>query len=420
MKHPEAYRVYLVMNAVVTFASALMFTVMAIYYVVQVKMDPLQLVLVGTAVESTIFIFEIPTGIVADMVSRRLSVIAGMFILGAAFVLEGSLPVFAAILLAEALRGVGETFLSGAKEAWLAGEVGDQYVGTVMLRSGQLDRLAGIAGIIASVALASLQLNLPIVIGGGLYLALGVFLALRMREHGFSPTPREERTTWQTMRHTFREGRQVVRRSQVLLMLLGVAFVAGAASEGFDRLNEAHLLTNFTFPLAGTFQPVVWFGVIGVAGDLVSLAVTEVVRKRLEAISRVPIATARALRILSSFMITAAIVFGLAGSFALAVVMLMLHGLCRSVIRPLYNAWLIQNVDPAVRATVLSMVGQTDAIGQVAGGPGIGLIGSLVSIRAAIVSAGVLLAPVLLLYSRASHAARDVPQNELDLPIYTG
>jgi DHA3 family tetracycline resistance protein-like MFS transporter len=200
-------------------------------------------------------------------------------------------------------------------------------------------------------------------------------------------------------------------------MLLGVAFVAGAASEGFDRLNEAHLLTNFTFPLAGTLQPVVWFGVLGVVGALVSLTVTEVVRKRLEAISRAPIATARALRILSSFMITAAIVFGLAGSFALAVVTLMLHGLCRSMIRPLYNAWLIQNVDPAVRATVLSMVGQTDAIGQVAGGPGIGLIGNLVSIRAAIVSAGVLLAPALLLYSRASHAARDLPQNELDLPL---
>jgi len=54
----------------------------------------------------------------------------------------------------------------------------------------------------------------------------------------------------------------------------------------------------------------------------------------------------------------------------------------------------------------------------VAGGPGIGLIGSQVSIRAAIVSAGVLLAPALLLYSRASIAVRDAPRDEADLPIY--
>jgi len=46
-------------------------------------------------------------------------------------------------------------------------------------------------------------------------------------------------------------------------------------------------------------------------------------------------------------------------------------------------------------------VSQGDAIGQVAGGPGVGAVGSLFSIRAAIGVASVLLTPALLFYGRA-------------------
>ena len=42
-----------------------------------------------------------------------------------------------------------------------------------------------------------------------------------------------------------------------------------------------------------------------------------------------------------------------------------------------------------------------DAIGQVIGGPAIGIIANQFGLRAALVVAGVLLSPVLLLYRRA-------------------
>ena len=88
-------------------------------------------------------VFEVPTGIVADVFSRRLSIILGRLLLAVAFVFEGSVPVFAAILLAEVVRVVGETFLSGASQAWLAGEVGEARVGAIFLRAAQLRRVAG-------------------------------------------------------------------------------------------------------------------------------------------------------------------------------------------------------------------------------------------------------------------------------------
>jgi DHA3 family tetracycline resistance protein-like MFS transporter len=78
----------------------------------------------------------------------------------------------------------------------------------------------------------------------------------------------------------------------------------------------------------------------------------------------------------------------------------------RDVMGPLYNAWVNQRLDSDTRATVISMSGQVDAIGQVASGPVAALI-SLTSIRAAITMAGLLLAPALPLIGRANRLHSD-------------
>ena len=54
-----------------------------------------------------------------------------------------------------------------------------------------------------------------------------------------------------------------------------------------------------------------------------------------------------------------------------------------------------------MRATVISMGSQANALGQVAGGPAIGAVGTLAGIRAALVGAAITLSPSLWLYARA-------------------
>jgi MFS transporter, DHA3 family, tetracycline resistance protein len=95
-------------------------------------------------------------------------------------------------------------------------------------------------------------------------------------------------------------------------------------------------------------------------------------------------------------------VFGLATGFAVALAAYMLARLARRVTEPLYLTWLNRNIeDSSVRATVTSMVNQTGAVGEVAGGPGVGAVGTVVSLRAALVLAGAALAPAVALYARA-------------------
>ena len=72
----------------------------------------------------------------------------------------------------------------------------------------------------------------------------------------------------------------------------------------------------------------------------------------------------------------------------------------RDVQEPVFRTWQVQRIDPAVRATVLSIDGQVNALGQIAGGPAVGAIGNS-SLRAALVVVGAALSPALLLLMRA-------------------
>jgi len=89
MRKLTAYPTYLILNGVDGLTFSLITTVSLVYQVTMVGLDPLQLVLVGTTLELSAFLFEVPTGIVADVYSRRLSIIIGYVLVGIGFLVEG-------------------------------------------------------------------------------------------------------------------------------------------------------------------------------------------------------------------------------------------------------------------------------------------------------------------------------------------
>jgi DHA3 family tetracycline resistance protein-like MFS transporter len=401
MRDRGAFHVYLVLSGVSSLGYTLIFTVNLVYQATVIGLSPLQMVLVGTFLETVAFISEVPTGIVADVYSRRLSVIIGVILVGAGFVLEGLVPTFTAVLVAQLLWGVGVTFTSGATEAWIADEVGEELAGRAFLRGAQIERIAGAVGIAGSVALASLHLSVPVVAGGALMIGLGGYLLVSMPERGFTPAPREDRSSWGQMRHTFHDGLRVARGRPILLTLLGVSLVAGLASEVFDRLWQVYLLQSFVFPRLGRLEPVVWFGIISMVGMVLGLAGTEIARRRgVESISGQT--AARLLLLLSVVRIGGVLGFALAGNFGLALMAFWFGGVVSAISEPVNLAWFNRNLESRSRATVLSMHNQLNAVGQIAGGPILGSVASLVSIRAALIASGLTLFPVPLLYARAA------------------
>lgn len=402
----RAYRVYLLLGGASSLFYALVFTANMVYFVTVLDLTPLQLVLVGTTLEAAVFLFEIPTGVVADVYSRRLSIIIGVTLLGIAFVIMGAVPTYAAVLLTQVIWGIGYTFTSGATEAWIADEIGEEQAGEAFMRGSQAGSVGSIIGIIGSVTLAALtQINVPMVLGGILFLLLGLLLLIFMPETGFKRAADADRSSWREMFGTFRAGVSVVRMRPVLIVILVIVVIHGVASEGYDRLMHKHLIDTITLP--GTFPVIIWFGIINLVGIVIGLGLKEIARRRVDFNSHRSVAQATML--INLFIAGAILILALTTNLVVALAALWLIGPLRSTVGPIFTAWINQSLDPKVRATVLSMSGQVDALGQVVGGPAVGLIGNLVSVRAALAVSAIIWAAATPLYRRSLRSQASEP-----------
>jgi DHA3 family tetracycline resistance protein-like MFS transporter len=394
-----ALPLYLALSFTNSLFFSMIFVVTSFYEATVAGLTGLQLVLVGTTLEVVILIFEVPTGIVADAYSRRLSIVIGYVIMGLGFIIEGLFPYFGTILLASGLWGLGYTFTSGATQAWLSDEIGEENANRAFLRANQFDLAGAFIGMLLAIPLGNISVNLPILVGGAGVALIALALAFFMPEHGFKPTKPEYRNNWQHMGDIFQKGLGAVRQRPALMAVLGVGFIYGLYSEGWDRLWVKYLVDNFTLPSILGMNDVAFFGFLRAGGMLLSILVTNRVEKNLDA-SHAP-SIAKGLLWLTGLLTLAIFTFTFSPLLAVSIAALMLVSVTRNVLGPLYSAWVNQRLDPDTRATVISMSGQMDAIGQIASGPLAGLV-SLWSVQAAIAFAGFLLTPALPLIRRAN------------------
>lgn len=399
----RAIPIYLLLTGLGSLFFATVFTVNMLYHVRTVGLSPLQLVLVGTTLEAAIVLFEVPTGVVADLVSRRRSVLIGNALIGLGFIVEGSIPAFATILLAQLLWGIGYTFTSGATEAWITDEVGEEHVGPVLLRGSQAGMVGSIAGIVIGTGLGLVAIQLPIVLGGVGFLVLAAVLLRVMPETGFTPTPKEDRTTWQHMRGIARDGLVIARNRPVVRVMMLTFFLLGLSSEAFDRLWTKHLIDSFRFPdLPWDNDLVLWFGIIELVGTAIALVATEAL-KRFHPESLAPGTPTKLLATLAAGRVLMTIVFVTAGTLWLALGAFWLRGVAMSAFYPVGEAWLNRNLESRTRATVLSFTEQVASVGEIGGGPPLGWVGSRFGVTSAVVTSALLYAPAIAIFGRASH-----------------
>ena len=395
----DAYKLFLALQFFTGLFFSMMFVVTSFYEATVAGLSGAQLVLVGTTVEVTILLFEIPTGIVADAYSRRWSIIIGYFLMGFGSLIEGLFPRFGMILLTQVFWGIGFTFTSGATQAWLSDEIGEDNANRAFLRASQFDLAGAFLGMLIAIPLGNIAVNMPLLVGGFSVAGIGVLLLLFMPEHGFHPTRPEDRNSFQHMADIFKKGIAAVRSRPVLLSVLGIGFIYGLYSEGWDRLWVKYLVDHFTLPSIFGLNAVAFFGFLRAAGMLLSIVVTRQVSKRLDA-NHAP-SIARAMVWITVLLSVAIFTFAFSPALAVSIGAVILVSVTRNVMEPLYTAWINQRLDSDTRATVISMSGQVDAIGQITSGPVAALI-SLWSVRAAITVASLLLAPALPLIARAN------------------
>jgi len=374
----------------------MMGTLFSVYLIVEAGFDPFQLVVMGTILEVTVLVFEVPTGVLADHVSRRLSVIVGVALSGIGFGLTGLVESFWHIAIAQMFWGVGYTFISGAQVAWITDEVGETEAAKLYVRGSQYWQFSSVLGIGVGVGLATISLGLPLVVSGVVLLGLALALVVVMPEDNF-PGRGAAAGEARSVLAPFRGGISMLKTRPILVLILAVALIQGLSTEGFDRLAHLHLIADTGLPSIGGLDRVLWFGILDGGGLLLAIAGAEYVKRKVDVTSHA--GAAKALAFIDTLLIVGVAFFALVTNFYAALIAFWIVALLREVNEPIYEAWVNQGLEPKSRATVNSMASQAHAFGEV-GGFGFGLV-ARASVPGAIFLSGIVRAPALLLFWRA-------------------
>ena len=392
----SAYKTYLLFSAIAAMCFSLVATVMIVYHIEIVHLNPLQLILVGTTLELACFIFEIPTGIVADVYSRKLSIVIGGVLTGVGFILEGSISSFVFVLVAQIVWGLGSTFISGSLEAWIAEEEKNKDLDEIYIKGAQAGQIGAFIGIVLSTVIANFSVRLPIIVSGVLFIILALFLWLYMPENNFKPSAPGDLNTFKKMVYTFKSGLKIVKSKSIIMILLAVTLFYGLSSEGYDRLSNAHFLQDTTLPKLGNLSSVTWFGIFGILGMILSFIVMHFMAKNLK--NEDNRKNGKLLLCINILYISSMLIFALTRNFSLMLIAYLATNTFRIINKPIFSAWLNGHIDDNSRATVLSINGQMNSLGQILGGPIIGIIATNISVSIGIVCTSLLVAPVLVLY----------------------
>ncbi len=297
-------------------------------------------------------LFEVPTGVVADMRGRRLSYLLGTLTLAVSTLLyllmwRISAP-FWAWALASTLLGLGFTFFSGAVQAWLVDALKAQgYEGAlepVFARGEIVEGVAMLGGSVLGGYVAQMtNLGVPYLLRAGALALSFVMAFVLMHDVGFTP----------------KRGGGIVAEAKAILrgavrygfdnravrwVMIASAFTDGVSIYGFYAM-QPYLLQLYGDPkaygIAGLSAAIV--GGAQIAGGLLVARLSRVVPRRTSLLLMAVVASG----------VTLALI-GLVPRFPVAVALLVVWGLLFATVTPVRQAYLNELIPSEQRATGLS------------------------------------------------------------------
>lgn len=388
-------RTYLLLTLVQTLAASLIYGINTLF-LLDAGLSNTGAFVANAAFTAGVVIFEIPTGVVADVVGRRASYLWGTVTLGlstAAYLWLWAIsgPLWAWVVVS-ALLGLGYTFFSGATEAWLVDALAATE-GTSDLEKvfGQAAIVGGAAMLVGSVGggvLAQFGLGVPYYLRSVLLLVT-FFLAWRwMHDIGFEPKRSSgiRREVGKIARASIDQG---LRHRPVRLIMLSAPFSFGVGMWAFYAF-QPHLLDLYGDPNAAWIAGVaaaVFAGARMVGGFLASFT-TRGFSNRSSVLAVAIVIQASGL-----------IVVGLTGSFWIALLALVVTSVSMAAAQPIRQTLLNRLIASGQRATVLSFDGLMASAGGVVVQPALGRTADVWSYGTAYAAGGlvyILSAPFLI------------------------
>jgi MFS family permease len=354
--------------------------------------------LANAAFSAGMVLFEVPTGVVADTLGRRVSFLLSVTVLAVTTLLYVALAEVdagvVAFALVSVLMGLGFTFYSGAMEAWLVdalavtGHTG--ALDSVFARGQQITGAAMLVGTVGGGLLGQIDLSLPYLVRSGLLVAVFAIAYAVMHDIGFTPRRVTVADLPSEVARNAREGVAYGWNQRPLrLLMLASLFQLGFFMWAFYA-SQPYLLD-----LLGS--DAVWIAGLVTAGIALS---TIAGNQLVDVLSRRCGRRTTLLLGAAAVETCAAIVLGLVSSFWLALPALLLITAATGVTSPVRQAYLHQVVPSEKRATVVSFDSMISNTGGIGGQVGLGALGESRSIGAAFVAGGLVTGLALPLLAR--------------------
>ena len=356
-------RMYYLIKIVMGISFNMMFTAAALYRIDIAQLEIYQLILTGTALEIAVFVFEVPTDIVADIKSRKLSVIMGLFIIGVGFMIEALTPYFVVIFIAQIVWGFGYTFISGALDSWISDETRDINIEHTIITGAQFNKGFAFLGIVLAAVLGLISLRLAIYVSGGLFILMGFIALLFMKEEHFVKTKQVDGFFKQYYSQLV-SGLKHIRTNKILRYMFIAMLFFGLYSEGIDRTFEMNILDNLGFRSLIDI-PAIWvLAIVASIIELSGLFILSIVKRYAKNGKHIVFWAVN----FTAMMIIGILVFALVNKPYIALFGFLFFSFSREGTYPLLDTILVKNTPSKIKATVLSSFGQLDAIGQLLSG----------------------------------------------------
>ncbi len=357
-------------------------------------------------------LFEVPTGIVADLKGRRMSFLLGTVTLAVSTLLYLLLwyltAPFWAWALVSLLLGLGFTFFSGATDAWLVDALHSTgYKGKLeaVFAKGQIvGGIAMLAGSVGGGVLAQVtNLGVPYLIRGLLLVITFVIAFVLMRDQGFTPVKgtRPLKQMKLILKSSIDHG---LRNPPVRWVMLIAPFVSGVSFYGFYAL-QPYLLKLWgdekAYALAGITAAIL--AVAQIAGGLLVPYFGRVFRSRTTLIFSGTL--------LSSVCI---LLMGVIPNFWAVIALVILWGLLFAAVTPVQQAYINTLILAKDRATVLSFDSLLGSSGGVAIQPALGRAADVWGYPASYLLGGIVQACALPFAWLARRAAFKPPASVAD------
>jgi MFS family permease len=337
----------------------------------------------NAAFSAGMVLFEVPTGVVADTLGRRVSFLLSVSVLAATTLMYVGLAQVGAGVVAfsvvSVFMGLGYTFYSGAMEAWLVDALAvTGYAGLldrVFARGQQVTGVAMLVGTVGGGLLGQIDLSVPYVVRAVLLGAVFVVAYVVMHDLGFEPRRVSARELPSEVARNARAGiefgwGQRGLRLVMLASMLQLGFVTWAFYAAQPYMLD--LLDSDAVWVAG-------FVAAGIA--LSTIAGNQVVSFASRWCGR----RTTLLLAAGAVLTVSAVVVGLAGSFWVALPALLLMTASMGVTSPVRSAYLHQVVASEQRATVVSFDSMISNGGGIVGQIGLGALGEARAVGTAFV-----------------------------------